>query len=349
MTMPGDWLKRLDPWLASSAGMMASGLRQLRRAPDEAALVIRPGGMGDLICCCMALESLGMAPHDWHWLIERRSAPWADHLGLSYRCYDRQPWRLAGDFGRYRRVVNTEQRFGLAQAMALALLKPGGELFHFSSNRLAISGTTSVAYDPYLTHEVAAFSRLFAAAVQCEPVPLSPRQRLRASHGEVILGLAGGASPSRTIPAATWLVLAQRYLPAGPVTVLAGPAERALAETLQQTQPERFRSIEIDFGSVCERIATAECLMTMDGGMSHIASYYGIPQLVLFTSGRRDKWAPCSAHSATLQRQDLACQPCTVFGQTPPCPNQFRCHDFSKACLSGHWPWLAQSGMAAQR
>jgi hypothetical protein len=57
-------------------------------ARAEKALVVRPGGMGDLIGADIALEELGRDARDFLWLIEERSRPWAEYRGLPFLCYD---------------------------------------------------------------------------------------------------------------------------------------------------------------------------------------------------------------------------------------------------------------------
>ena len=53
--------------------------------------------MGDLILLCVAAEELALDKSDFRWVIEKRSAPWARHLGLDHVCYDEAllgtPWR----------------------------------------------------------------------------------------------------------------------------------------------------------------------------------------------------------------------------------------------------------------
>jgi ADP-heptose:LPS heptosyltransferase len=107
--------------------------------------------------------------------------------------------------------------------------------------------------------------------------------------------------------------------------VASAPADRPFAATLAARFPARAEHFQGDFSALCERLAAAEALFTMDGGMVHVASYYGVPTTAVFTSGRARKWAPLAAGSATVRRADLDCQPCTLFGQTPPCPRGHAC------------------------
>jgi len=52
-----------------------------------------------------------------------------------------------------------------------------------------------------------------------------------------------------------------------------------------------------------------------------------VPTMAIYTSGREQKWRPLALSSASLKRSDLACQPCALFGQVPPCPNHYACKE----------------------
>src|ERR1043166_6030136 len=125
-------LVRLDPWLWAAAvrfGTLGASLFVLRKDPASRPLMVRPGGMGDLILLCVAVEALGLTTDRFFWLIEQRSAPWARRVGLEFSCYDDSPLRthlrLAG---RHPLVINTEQRFGLSQATAILTRQRGGTI-----------------------------------------------------------------------------------------------------------------------------------------------------------------------------------------------------------------------------
>src|SRR5262249_47306900 len=156
-------------------------------------LVIRPGGMGDLILLCVAIEELGLQPKEFSWVIERRSVPWARHVCLDFVCYDETPlrtqWRLAG---RYTTVGNTEQRYGLSQATALLARGVGGHLFCFDTNKAARWADRVVSYDPLEAHETIEFGRLIAAALRREPRLVVPvRERREPATVKPVVGIGG--------------------------------------------------------------------------------------------------------------------------------------------------------------
>ena len=134
-----ELLKKLDSGLTAAGcaagALISAGTRRLRPV-DTRPLLVRPGGMGDLILLQVALEELGEDPRAHMWLVERRSASWARLQGLPHRCYDEgAAATLAAVAGRHRLVVNTEQRYGLAQAFARAAVTRGGRAAAFATNR----------------------------------------------------------------------------------------------------------------------------------------------------------------------------------------------------------------------
>ena len=149
--------------------------------------------MGDLILLCVAAEELGIDKSDFRWVIETRSAPWARHLGLDHVCYDEAllgtHWRAAG---RYPLVINTEQRFGLSQATALAARAGGGRVVSFDTNVASAWSDEVVRYDPFEAHESVEFGRLLAAALRLQkPVVVRPRRRRVPPTDRPVVGLPG--------------------------------------------------------------------------------------------------------------------------------------------------------------
>jgi heptosyltransferase II len=295
-------------------------------------LVLRPGGMGDLIMAQLTLEAWGATEVETEWVVERRSENWARFAGLKYHCYDRAAvatfWRLRG---RYGTVINTEQRYGLSQAFALGCLRPGGRLWSFETNRAGVLGGT-VPYDWKEEHESRAFHRLFAAALN---LPMNTaglrRSRRQPATGPRVIGLAGLEAESRHLNEQQYADLVRPWLGDESALICCAPRDRPFAQRLARQWPEQMWVFDGDFGAMCREIARATAVFCMDGGMVHIASYFGVPATVIFTSGRTAKWAPLAVGSSVVQRKDLPCQPCTVFGQVPPCPHQYACKQLSYA------------------
>jgi ADP-heptose:LPS heptosyltransferase len=314
---------------ACLAGRVLSWTVRPFRRPEQRPLVLRPGGMGDLILAQVALEELGVDPQGIDWLIERRSAPWARHAGLPHSCYDHRLIRtLAAIAGTRKTVVDSEQRFGLSQALSLVAVGRGGALVGFDTNRGSRFASQRVAYDADGTHETVMFRTLFGAALRVPgTTEARPRPRLRPPTAPPLVAISGQQSPTRALSLERWASLLAAWAGDRPFGLAAAPADREFADRLLERFPGQASPFSEEFDGLCARIASAEELFSVDGGPVHIASYYGVPTTAVFTSGRSGKWAPLPHGSRVLVRDDLFCQPCTLFGQTPPCPYGLACHE----------------------
>ena len=291
--------------------------------------MIRPGGMGDLIVLQAAAEHLGIDPvKDVSWLIESRSAPWAERQGLRYYCYDRwddvrrliqrDPWKL---------LANSEQRYGLSQAATRCLSAQNSRVVCFETNRCAADADVRVAYDSRGGFEGDAFAALLAGLTgKPPPPPMKLRRRQRPAERRPILALAGSQVPSRAFSAGNYADLVMKWFGREQAVDIAyAPADRELAQAVKKCLTGGGQLLDMGFSALCEEIAQAECLATIDGGMVHVASYYGVPVRCVFTSGIVSKWRPWSEGSMVWSVDGLACQPCCHFGVVPPCPHGYAC------------------------
>lgn len=143
--------------------------------------------------------------------------------------------------------------------------------------------------------------------------------------GPPVVAVGGTHSPSRSFEAREWASWIEAWRPQGSVEIVAAPVDLDLAARIVSLVGGRAVLRPAPFDETCRRVSAAEAVLTVDGGMVHVASYFGVPTVAVFTSGRWAKWAPLAQGSAILRRGGLPCQPCTVFGQTPPCPHEFAC------------------------
>ena len=324
-------LKQLDRWASPLGAIAGSVIARLFwwRKPDPRTLIVRPGGMGDLILLCVACEEAGLPLEGFVWLIERRSEVWARHLKLDYLCYDGGMvgvlWKIAG---RFQTVINSEQRFGLSQAVALAARARRGRLIGFDTNVAGGWADRPVAYDADSEHEVTEFSRLLEAVFETPPVK-AERRRHRPATGLRMVGLSGLQSEHRAFSLEDWARFVEEWAGSDQFQIAGSPADRELALALAARFPRQAVLFDGNFEALCDQIAASREVFTVDGGFVHMASYYGVPVTALFTSGRDRKWAPLGAGSSVVRRHDLACQPCTWFGQVPACPNHYACKELS--------------------
>ncbi len=321
-------LKRFDAALTSPACWIAAFYPKEKPQPKDKALILRPGGMGDLICADIALQELGLNAADYTWVIETRSRPWARLRRLPHVCYDENPRKsLARVAGRFPLVINTEQRFGLAAAYGLLCRGKRGRMISFDTNRGASWAHERVSYDWKDRHETIEFARLFARAFDL-PEPVGPRtSRARAVPASALplVLIAGQQSPSRRLDSDAWAALISKWHGGNPFIIGGAPGDAELAAQLATRFEGLATHFTGGFDELCGQISRSERIFTMDGGAVHIASFYGVPTLALFTSGRDGKWHPLGEGSQIMRRHDLPCQPCTKFGQVPPCPNAHAC------------------------
>lgn len=332
-------LTTIDKVAFPFACLVASAFSSLRkRSLREIPLIVRPGGMGDLIICSAALEELQLNPRDFHWLIERRSQGWACHRELPYTCYDDLSLKNAQDLlrlvGSFPLVVDTEQLYGLSGSFARLSAHSSGRLFGFQTNRASPYVTHhSVPYDRYDAHELTMMAQLFSQAfLPNEKAPLLKRLELRKRQYPhqfyTVVSLSGSGNPARAFNADTWITMIQRYVDlSDPIMITAAPHDRALAHEIQRAFDPSVEVLEGNFESLCETIQKAQRMFTLDGGPVHIASYYGVPVDAVFTSGRSGKWHPWSQASQIIRHHELSCQPCTLFGATPTCTNEYACKE----------------------
>lgn len=71
-------------------------------------------------------------------------------------------------------------------------------------------------------------------------------------------------------------------------------------------------------------IQKSTLLISGDSGVLHIAVGLNIPSVSLFGPGRAKKWAPRGERHIVINKE-LPCSPCTMFGNTPPCPINAKC------------------------
>jgi heptosyltransferase-2 len=321
-------LKLLD-WLVSPPACYFAALFP-KFAPSVPAktLILRPGGMGDFICADIALKELGLDASDFTWLIEKRSRPWARFRRIPHVCYDDKPREaLVRVAGKYSLVINTEQRYGLAEAYAMACRAKRARIASFQTNRGSSWSHVRVPYDWRDRHETVEFARLFAAALDlpgAERARLS-RKRTEPASAPPLVMIAGRQSESRRLSLDTWAALISNWRKERAFLIAASPEDAEFAAELMKRFEGHASLFAGSFDELCRQIARSEEIFTMDGGAVHIASYFGVPTLALFTSGRDKKWHPLGEGSRIIRRHDLPCQPCTKFGQVPPCRHAYAC------------------------
>lgn len=316
-------IRAVDQLCWPAALVVARLLAKIPRRRHEMPVILRPGGMGDLICLQMALESLGLRPESFLWIIEKRSLPWAKRMDLPYAVIGP---KLLLNVGRHQRVVNSEQHYGVSQIIAISLAGRRRDVTAFSTVRGANIATKICPYNPTHTHEVESFVRLLMVAEDMVGVnPTIVRPREFEDGGDLVVALGGGHAESRSLDLGQWTEILRKWAGQRPFVIVSGPVEREVAEQLVVTFGGQARHEAGDFDRNCEVIGRASRVLTMDGGLTHVASYLGVPTDTLFTSGRELLWMPLSPGSRAFLDGNVPCRPCTMFGHTPSCAMEFRC------------------------
>lgn len=317
--------------------------RIFRRKKSGVALV-RPGGMGDLICLEMAMEYAPLNHSETTYFIDARSAAWAGYRGLRAVRYDMKTiYVLLKHAGRFKTVVVSEQLFG--SAAAFGLLLAGGErsrVYGFSTQRGKIALGTTTHYSPTKQHEVACFARLLnLAAGNHYPAEIGGAELLRprlftAESNDLWVSIAGRGVPSRELSIARFTEIIKNAANGRRIRITAQPSDTSYAEQLISALGDAslFKG---NFKDMCDSLARADEVLTIDGGMVHVCSFFGVPTRVLFTAGVQEKWRPLAKDSEiAVVPGHLPCRPCTRFGQVPACPIDYACKAFPADIFSRH-------------
>lgn len=301
-------------------------------------LIIRPGGMGDLICLVEAINNLGIEVNDFTFLIEKRSEAFATKEGLNYVIF-KKFWTLRKK--RFTVVIDSEPRYGASRVIAQFLSQRTTIVCGFRSNRASNSKETLADGWNDSNHAILQFRELISAAIAGNTGPRRQTNELRLKNfseakdiqtpihelsrtGQNCFWYAGGANRSRRISGST-LVSLMNANRCSTVIVSRGEASRF------QNQYGRFldeHNIEIVItNSLTEAVdfaAQFDLVVTIDGGAAHLACFYGFATHVYFTSGNPAIWFPWNGKSSYSQ-PDLTCAPCNKWGRVPPCGNNFEC------------------------
>ena len=318
-------IRALDQLLWPTALIAARLLAKIPRRRDDVSLIIRPGGMGDLICLHIALEQLGLDPRSFLWIIEKRSMPWVQYMNLPHKLIEP---KLLFFVGRYRHIINSEQHYGVSQIIAVALAGRGRNLTAFSTVRGANVATTVCPYSAIHTHEIESFRKLLMAAEKMRGYEQDfSRERRHAEDGSLVVALGGGHAESRSLELGQWIEIIRKWVGTEHFSIVAGPVETQIARDIAKVFEGQGEFTSGDFSENCGKISTATRVLTMDGGLTHVANYFRVPTDTLFTSGQELLWSPIALGSRTFLDSELACRPCTMFGHTPKCQVGFLCKD----------------------
>jgi hypothetical protein len=285
-------------------------MRRLRptSASDELCIV-RPGGIGDVVILLKAVLDLGVDPRSVGWFVEKRNAVWLDYLDVPFRCYDDANTFCAAIRGDYscRKVVNTEQTFGLSTLFSMRLSGAGGQLFGFSRNRRSDLYSSVVFYQTDQSEHIC-FKELLSAAMQggsyssadCFKLPDSQAPE---THPYQVIAIAGQQVEYKRMSIHWWLEFIEYAHKDELTTYLVGsPKDLLFASELAKRSKKPVRNLvgEINFSSSVSYVRHADRLYSVDSGLVHIADFFSVPSTVVFPGGNYKKWRPLNEDSLVL-------------------------------------------------
>jgi len=312
--------------------MPADGIRSI--------LIIRPGGIGDAALLSPALNKVReyFPAARIHILAERRNAgtfalvPGIDKVFL----YDSPSGLIDVLRSSYDIVIDTEQWHRLSAL--IARLTGAQVIVGFDTNDRRRMFTHTV---PYSHEDYEADSFLHLAALlgtdtdRDETAPflfppddarLIATNLLKSVETDKFVTIFPGASISeRQWGVDRFRCVVKSLESHGVRVVVVGSADdKSLADAIvsgsRAVNLAGFTSIP----GTAAVISSSRLLPSGDSGILHIGVGLGIPTVSLFGPGIAAKWAPRGPRHRVIN-MNIACSPCTRFGNTPPCPSNVSC------------------------
>lgn len=304
-------------------------------------LLIRPGGIGDAVLLAPAIQAIKQIypKATITMLAERRNAgvfsliPGVDKL----LCYDRPLEFIQALCGTYDIVIDTEQWHRLSAIVARSVSVPLKIGFDTNERRRMFTHQIPYSHDEY---EVVSFCRLLeplgsGTDAMNGRVPflfIPDVDTLKADSLLVSLGNEPFVTffPGATIPERQWgpdnfRRVAEGLLTHGvKVVVVGGNEDRLHGDVIADGGAALNLAGMTSLSETAAVIKRSALLLSGDSGVLHIAAGLGVPTVSLFGPGRAKKWAPRGERHVVINKE-LPCSPCTIFGTTPPCPNNVRC------------------------
>ena len=330
------WLGYLHYWRGGApAPVVPDAIRRI--------LLIRPGGMGDMILLLPAIESLRrrFPAAEIHVVCETRNRPVLALAGLDGHAlaYDAEPLRVLRQLRRaaYDVVVDTEQFHHFSAVMAWISRAPIRIGYKISPARnLLYTHLINYALDGF---EGEQFLRLLAplgaeagaprlegllagAAPDLAALPEGPRAALRRARPYVAFG-PGTQARYKEWDRAKFAELAEILVRERglDVMVVGGRDGASAGERIRARLPaDRCASFAgaLSLPETAAVLKGARAYVGVDSGLAHLAAAVGAPTVVVFGPSAALKWGLADARHAVVRRP-VACAPCFIFGYHRPC------------------------------
>ncbi|HIJ86710.1 MAG TPA: glycosyltransferase family 9 protein [Desulfuromonadales bacterium] len=304
-------------------------------------LLIRPGGIGDALLLAPAIRTLNInyPRAQITVLAERRNAGAFSLIpGVAeVFCYDRPRELFQALQSRYDIVIDTEQWHRLSAVVARLVSAQVKIGFDTNERRRMFTHVISYSHDDY---EAVSFAHLVeplgigagggALGVSFLSIPDAASAKtdilLASLSDEFFITLFPGASiTERQWGADRFQRVAEILTDFGIKTVVVGGNEdQHQGEVIVGNGPGRNLAGMTSLSETAAIIKKSAMLLSADSGVLHLAVGLGVPTVSLFGSGRVKKWAPEGEYHHVINKE-LPCSPCTIFGNTPACPDSVRC------------------------
>lgn len=333
-------LKGLDNLMGPSVCRLSRGKPAQTPPPDitdslRRLLVIRPGGIGDMLLLvpllANVLERYPDATLDV--VCESRNARvlGLTELNVNTLLYDQYPLRTMKHLkqNRYDVAIDTEQFHNFSAIFTARSQAPVRIGFNINPVRNPIY-TTLVSYEVSKA-EIDQFHALFKPLIGDTPPVFAGSFHNKPHGGEqespYALIHAGGSTPDKHWPTSSFQAVTDHLTSRGLEIVMTGDdSDTARARAIAGKTRATIRNLtgSRDLAQTAALCANAKLFIGPDSGLAHLAVAYGVPTVTLFGSSDPGKWGHNNVANYRAVRIPLACSPCAIFGYTKPC-RHFSC------------------------
>ena len=339
----GALLCRLTAWFGP---VYDTGATSVPPPPDSIRriLVIRPGGMGDMLLLLPALQALRSRFPGVHLTVvcEQRNLGVLRLAGIEHTAlpYDVAPLHLLRTLTRapFDVAIDTEQFHHFSALFARLSRAP--VRIGFKINPLRNPLYTHLVNYALEGHESSQFARLLAPlgitttpnlngllAAPPPPLaaPLEPDLAAFAPAGVFAVVHPGSSNEYKLWPDSRFVEVVGRLRRdhALPVVLLGDTRDAERGQHLVSACQEAGVPVlslqgRLGLEEAAAVIRRARCFIGIDSGMAHLACAAGRPTVVLFGPSDAQKWGVDGRAHATV-KAELACAPCFIFGYHKPC------------------------------
>ncbi|MEI6563281.1 MAG: glycosyltransferase family 9 protein [bacterium] len=302
-------------------------------------LVIRPGGLGDMILVQPMLEKLHakypLASIDL--VCERRNQEIMEfsRSAATVLTYDSRPFRLIGKLmaGRYDLAIDTEQFHYFSAVMALLSRAPFRIGYKINPGRNPIY-THLISYDleGYEADEFLKLLRPLGISTSAEvkgclklPDVILPDDletvldEARSGSTGLLLIHVGSSSRYKTWDISNFAGLVRGLGKDRAIRIgLVGgrkdsPVAALVAQRSGLTDRISVMAGRLTLRQTARLLGEATLFVGGDSGLAHLAATYGVPSVVLFGPSDFRKWSR-EGQTSVVVRKEMACSPCFIFG-----------------------------------